>query len=70
MKGILRPNSNVHEYNLFDEDENPKSGLNEQEIRTQHASIIYCSKSQLATKQENINVLLPKILEDGSYHTW
>eukprot|EP00826_Nyctotherus_ovalis_P009165 TRINITY_DN1240_c0_g1_i18.p1 TRINITY_DN1240_c0_g1~~TRINITY_DN1240_c0_g1_i18.p1 ORF type:complete len:387 (+),score=65.88 TRINITY_DN1240_c0_g1_i18:107-1267(+) len=68
--GKLRSNLGANEFNLFGEGANPKSGLRAGQVRTQHASIIYCSKSLLGTRRENVDILIPKILENGSYHTW
>lgn len=68
--GKVRSNSGSNEFNLFGEGENPKSGARQEQVRDQYASAIFCSKSRIATKKEDINILLPKILDDGNYHMW
>lgn len=68
--GKLRSNLGASEFNLFGEGGNPKSGLRAEQVRTQHASVIYGSKSLLGTRKENVDILIPKILKNGNYHTW
>lgn len=68
--GKLRSNFAANEFNLFGEGENPKSGAEAERVRTQHASVIYCVSEEFGTENENVNILIPKILSDGTYHTW
>eukprot|EP00826_Nyctotherus_ovalis_P001127 TRINITY_DN10141_c0_g1_i8.p1 TRINITY_DN10141_c0_g1~~TRINITY_DN10141_c0_g1_i8.p1 ORF type:complete len:372 (-),score=59.15 TRINITY_DN10141_c0_g1_i8:243-1358(-) len=68
--GKLRSNFAINEFNLFGEGENPKSGAEAERVRTQHASAIYCAKEQFGTENENVDILIPKILKDGTYHRW
>eukprot|EP00826_Nyctotherus_ovalis_P009790 TRINITY_DN12590_c0_g1_i3.p1 TRINITY_DN12590_c0_g1~~TRINITY_DN12590_c0_g1_i3.p1 ORF type:complete len:177 (+),score=0.57 TRINITY_DN12590_c0_g1_i3:331-861(+) len=67
--GKLRSDFGICEFSLFGEGENPRSGLEVAKARTQHAAVIYCRKSLVGTKDENIDVLIPKITDD-SYCAW
>eukprot|EP01022_Parablepharisma_sp_SALTPOND_P020104 TRINITY_DN3569_c0_g1_i1.p2 TRINITY_DN3569_c0_g1~~TRINITY_DN3569_c0_g1_i1.p2 ORF type:complete len:198 (+),score=12.16 TRINITY_DN3569_c0_g1_i1:1106-1699(+) len=64
--GKVRSDSAGTEYNIYDRGENPSSGLPYERVRNQLAAVYYEQTASGNKGPRRMNVLLPKINEDGS----
>lgn len=68
--GKIRSNVIGNEFSLFGQGENPKTRLPAEQIRTQHAAIIYDESLFNSEPEPIINVIIPEVISDTSFYTW
>jgi hypothetical protein len=68
--GKLRSNLLGTEFSLFGEGENPKTKLPPEQIRNEHTAILYKSSIINNQGEPQINVVIPKVIDDNTYYVW
>jgi len=68
--GKLRSNLLKSEFSLFGEGEKPNNNLPLNEIRNEHAAIIYVRSIFSNSTFDQINVIIPQVIDERSYYIW
>lgn len=68
--GKLRSNLLGTEFSLFSEGENPRTKLPAEQIRNEHAAVVYKTSVFSQNSSPEMHVIIPEVVDENKYYVW